>query len=271
MVPNDSTDTLCQACAVNHVVPDFSSPATRDLWGEVEKAKRRLIYTLGRLKLAVISKASDPVRGVAFDIKAEEGSTHVLTGHEDGVITLNLSEADPVERERVRLAMRERYRTLLGHFRHEIGHYFWDRWVRDSPQQLADFRRLFGDETTPYAEALKRHYAKDPSNTYGDTFISSYAASHPWEDFAETFAHYLHMEDTLETAHAFGLTNTAGANPSNLRDFQLLMREWAELTIALNALNRSMGLLDAYPFTISPTVERKLCFVDMLVTAHAER
>src|SRR6202011_5238904 len=35
--------------------------------------------------------------------------------------------------------------------------------------------------------------------------VTPYASAHPWEDFAETWAHYFHMVDTLETATAFGL------------------------------------------------------------------
>ena len=258
---------FCQACQLNHVIPDLSIPENRALWGEMEKAKRRLIYSLDQLGLPLRSKAEDPEQGLAFDIKADAGATRVLTGHDEGLITLNLAEADDAEREKMRVAMRERYRTLLGHFRHEVGHYYWDRLVRDSPQ-LSRFRELFGDEREDYGQALQRHYAKKgPQLDYAESYISPYAASHPWEDFAETFAHYLHMEDTLETAHHFGIASElpAGADVTEIRDFALLMRQWAELTIALNALNRSMGLPDAYPFAISGRVNAKLQFVHQLV------
>jgi hypothetical protein len=269
MVPSASRSTFCQACELNHVIPNLSDPANRALWAEVENGKRRLIYGLNRLKLPLQSKQADPQGGLAFDIKSSAGSARVLTGHEDGLITLNLAEADSAEREKVRIAMKERYRTMLGHFRHEVGHYYWDKLVRDTPH-LATFRELFGDETIDYATALKRHYATSPTPDYTDSFISAYAAAHPWEDFAETFAHFLHLEDTLETAHDFGVTSLASRiSVINVDDFDLLMKEWTELTVALNALNRSMGFPDAYPFAISPRVKSKVAFVHMLVRRQA--
>jgi hypothetical protein len=262
LLPADSEDELCQACRLNDVIPNLAEPANRQRWHDVEHAKRRLIYSLNMLGLPLLSKAEDPVRGLAFDIKQNTGSERVLTGHAEGLITLNLSEADAAEREKMRVSLNERYRTLLGHFRHEIGHYYWDRLVADSGAQEA-FRALFGDERADYAEALKQHYAKPPDPDYSATFISNYAASHPWEDFAETFAHYLHLVDTLETAEQYGFTNV----PAKTRDFEALMSEWYALTVALNALNRSMGLPDAYPFAISPPVKQKLSFVHQLVQA----
>jgi hypothetical protein len=91
---------------------------------------------------------------------------------------------------------------LLGHFRHEVGHYFWDRLVATDPHQLEEFRVLFGDDRQDYGEALKRHYDEGAPANWQDTYISMYATMHPWEDFAETWAHYLHIVDTLETAGA---------------------------------------------------------------------
>ncbi len=268
MVPSGAANNaLCQACQLNHVIPDLSQPANRALWSEVEKSKRRLLYTLERLKLPLQSKQQDPEHGLAFDIMADAGSTRVLTGHDDGLITLNLAEADPAEREKMRLAMKEGYRTMLGHFRHEIGHYYWDRLVRGT-SNIARFRELFGDETVNYAESLQRHYATKRSD-FAESFISAYAAAHPWEDFAETFAHYLHIEDTLETAHDFGISfpaNSATGKAPEITEFDLRMGQWAHLTVALNALNRSMGLLDAYPFAISPVVNAKIEFVHLLIT-----
>lgn len=265
LVEEDVEGELCQACELNHVIPDLSQPENRQRWLEVEKAKRRLIYGLNRLGLPVLSKERDPERGLSFDIKQSSDGQRVLTGHSDGLITLNVAEADAAEREKMRVAMKERYRTLLGHFRHEIGHYFWDRLVRDG-QQLEPFRALFGDERADYAEALRQHYARTPDDAYAATFITHYAASHPWEDFAETFAHYQHMTDTLETASQFGFASTEGRLP----DFEPLMSEWYRLTVALNSLNRSMGLLDAYPFAISEAVAAKLRFVHDLVLRSGE-
>ncbi len=266
MVPTSSAEVLCQACRLNNVIPNLSEPANRERWQEVELAKRRLVYSLDRLRLPVITKAEDPERGLSFDIKVETESERVLTGHSDGLITLNLSEADAAEREKIRLAMKERYRTLLGHFRHEVGHYFWDRLVADEGR-YDQCRALFGDERTDYAEALKQHYSTPSDPNYAERFISTYAASHPWEDFAETFAHYLHMADTLETAEEYSFTTRPEGDGDDA--FETLMAEWYRLTVALNSLNRSMGQPDAYPFAISPAVKDKLAFVHGLI--HAAR
>jgi hypothetical protein len=265
MVSSDSSEELCQACRLNNVIPNLSEPENRVLWQDVEQAKRRLIYSLDALNLPVLSKKDDAERGLSFDIKQSLGDEHVLTGHADGLITLNLDEADPAAREKMRVAMKERYRTLLGHFRHEIGHYFWDRLVAEAGRH-DEFRELFGDERADYSEALNQHYAKAPDPGYAEHFITHYAASHPWEDFAETFAHYLHMVDTLETAQQYGF---ASAPISRADAFEALMTEWYQLTVALNSLNRSMGLPDAYPFAISPVVKEKLRFVHDLI--HAAR
>lgn len=263
LVPAESASPLCQACELNRVIPNLSDPHNRALWGDVEKAKRRLIYSLYCLRLPVVPKSVDAENGLAFDIKAEVGDERVLTGHSDGLITLALREAEAAEREAIREQLKERYRTLLGHFRHEVGHYYWDRLLKDGPD-LPEFRRLFGDETADYSAALKRHYATtQPPN---EDFISSYAAAHPWEDFAETFAHYLHMTDTLETAGQFGFTNQARAGyPSYQEDLATLLEEWMKLSVALNSLNRSMGAPDAYPFAISPRVAEKLGFIHRLL------
>lgn len=262
MVAAGDPQTLCLACRLNNVIPNLGEAESRERWAKVETAKRRLVYSLLRLGLPLLPRSEDPEHGLAFDIKTDQPTQRVLTGHADGLITLNASEADPVVLEKVRVAMNERYRTLLGHFRHEIGHYYWDRLVRDGTA-LEPFRARFGDERADYATALSRHYGGDAQATVPDGYISHYAAAHPWEDWAETFAHYLHIADTLETAQHFGFTAglPADAVPGPLDDFDLLMREWSELTIALNGLNRSMGLDDAYPFVISPGVRDKLAFV----------
>jgi hypothetical protein len=270
MIDASDPAALCLACRLNNVIPDLSNPESRELWGEVERAKRRLVYSLSRLGLPILPKSEDAEQGLAFDIKAEDSSERVLTGHADGLITLNLAEADSVAREKTRVAMRERYRTLLGHFRHEVGHYYWERLVRDS-EHLEPFRALFGDEQTDYAEALRRHYERPSTEGYQTDFISDYAASHPWEDWAETFAHYLHVLDTIETAQHFGFTTDVprSASLTTLSSFEPLMREWLDLTVALNALNRSMGLPDPYPFMITDQVREKLEFVHHCVSERA--
>lgn len=267
LVSTSVPDKYCEACRLNNVIPDLSDPKHLALWAEVEKAKRCLVYTLHQLGLPLLSKADDPERGLAFDIKSEQGGTRVLTGHAEGLITLNLAEADDVTRERIRVRLAERYRTLLGHFRHEIGHYFWERLIHDK-NRFEAFRELFGDETRDYAESLKRHYASNnASDPLPEEYISAYAAAHPWEDWAEIFAHYLHMIDTLDTAQHFGFSGRlpSGTTPAEVEDANLLLEAWMDLTVVLNGLSRSMGVPDAYPFAITSPVAKKLTLVHTLI------
>ncbi|WP_022822171.1 zinc-binding metallopeptidase family protein [Hymenobacter norwichensis] len=276
LVPSASATPFCTACALNRTIPNLAEPEHKARWRRLEVAKHRLVYSLLRMGLPVVSKATDPEHGLWFDFLADnssQGGEKVLTGHDDGLITINIAEADDIEREMARKAMAELYRTLLGHFRHEVGHYYWDRLIDETPQ-LAEFRQLFGDEQQDYSEALKRHYAQGPPSDWPQHFISSYASSHPWEDWAETWAHYLHIVDTLQTAHAFGLSlNPVGADtspylqatiseePYEQPDFYAIMDQWLPLTFAMNSLNRSMGQPDSYPFIISPPVMEKMAFI----------
>lgn len=265
LVPADSPERACLACRLNNTAPDTSSAMAAAPWAQVEAAKRHLLYTLSRLRLPLVTKAEDPAQGLAFDIKTEDGATRVLTGHSDGLITLNLKEADVAFREQVRVLFKERYRTLLGHFRHEIGHYYWDRLISEGGR-LPAFRAVFGDETADYAKSLEEHYASIENGTFSADYISAYASAHPWEDWAETFAHYLHLRDTLDTAQVFGFAGRLFPRASiGSTDFSILIEEWTELTVAMNALNRSMGMPDPYPFTISPQVQVKLEFVHRVV------
>ena len=277
MVPADDPNPLCRACRLNRTIPDLSDPENLDLWRRTEAAKHRLIYTLLRLGLPLKSKAEDPETGFAFDFLApdpQEGAA--MTGHAAGLITINLEEADPAQRERMRQDLSEPYRTMVGHFRHEIGHYYWDLLVRDGGQ-LKACRALFGDDREDYQAALQQHYANEPVQT--DAHISHYAAAHPWEDFAETWAHYLHIVDTLETAQSFGLrlrpkVGRTGKldlpnrfDPYRAATLAPLIEAWLPLTYAVNSLNDSMGQPDLYPFVLSPQVIEKLQFVHGLIAA----
>ncbi|HEY8381957.1 MAG TPA: putative zinc-binding peptidase [Microvirga sp.] len=268
--------SFCRACRHNRTIPNLGDLEHAIRWRRLEAAKHRLFYSLLALSLPLVTRAEDPA-GLAFDFLADpaEGTGEgpsVLTGHDEGLITLVIAEADDAERERRRRAMGEPYRTLLGHFRHEVGHYYWDRLIRDDPS-IDAFRALFGDERADYGEALKAHYANGPKPDWQEHFVSAYAASHPWEDFAETFAHYLHMVDTLETAGAFGvrvappnggaaaLESRVDFDPYGDADFARLAAAWGPIAFAANALNRSMGQPDLYPFVLSPPVLEKLRFI----------
>ena len=286
LVPEESSHAYCDACRYNRIVPDLSNSWNLTRWRQIEAAKRRLFYSLLRLDLPLASR-DEFVGGLAFDFLADPaesqlGGPPLLTGHDNGLITLNIAEADDSERERRRMLFGEYYRTLLGHFRHEIGHYFWNMLVRNDAC-LTRFRDIFGDESLDYGTALKIYYANGPLPQWEESFVSAYATAHPWEDFAETFAHYLHIVDTLETASAFEFQvrprlrrAPAPATPSavvidfdpySAADLKRLVAAWLPLTYALNSLNRSMGQPNFYPFKLTPAVISKLAFIHERVYA----
>jgi hypothetical protein len=208
LVEASSPDSFCLSCRHNRTIPDVTLPPNLEAWQKIEIAKHRLFYSLLRLRLPMPTRVEDPAEGLAFDFLAELpqlDAAPVMTGHDNGLITISLAEADDAAREQRRVAMHEPYRTLLGHFRHETGHYFWDRLVRDRGQ-LDACRALFGDDRQDYAQALQTYYNNGAPADWQSRFVSAYATAHPWEDFAETWAHYLHIVDTLEIARAFGLS-----------------------------------------------------------------
>jgi hypothetical protein len=260
----DDASPYCRGCRLNSIIPDLSHPGALTAWARIEQAKKRLLYTLFQLGL--------PVDGLQFSFK-ESATSPVLSGHDNGHITLNIAEADNPGRERLREQLGETYRTLLGHFRHEIAHYYWDRLIRGS-REAGAFRDLFGDASIDYASALDRHYAQGPPADWALSFVSAYATAHPWEDWAETWAHYLHIVDTLGTARSYGMAlrpEAVGlrktpelsltARRLDFDDFEDLIAGWIPLTLALNSLNRGMGLPDLYPFVLSERAIRKLRFV----------
>ena len=270
-------DIFCAACRHNDTIPAIDEPRNLARWQVIERAKKRLFYSLLRLGLPLETRAENPVHGLSFRFLADMpvAPGPVLTGHDSGVITIALAEADDAERESRRTSMGEPYRTLLGHFRHEIGHHYWDLLVDGQPAQ-ARFRALFGDDSADYDEALRAYYAGGAPAGWPQTHISAYATAHPWEDFAETFAHYLHITDTVEMASAFGVRarpRTGDATLSLRVDFdpylapsiQAIVDNWIPLASMLNNLNRAMGHPDAYPFILTPQVIEKLGFVHDLV------
>ncbi len=279
LVPAE-TGGLCRSCRYNRTIPDLGAPGALAAWQRWEGAKHRFTYSLLRLGLAVPDRTEDPAAGLGFEILADppDGGPKVLTGHADGLITLALAEADDAERERRRTAFGEPYRTLLGHVRHESGHLFWDRLVRDGGR-LEAFRAVFGDESADYGEALQRHHEQGPPADWPAAFVSSYATAHPWEDFAESWAHWMHMTDTLEMASSLEFSVSPRADrtgvleaaisfdPYAAPDIATLLDAWVPLTHAVNSLNRCMGSPDLYPFVLSAPAVEKLGFVHDLVRA----
>jgi hypothetical protein len=277
LIALDSKEEFCEACRHNRTIPNISDPASAVAWQKIELAKRRLLYSLIKLGLPHPSAADEDPEPLIFDFLEPEHSRPVFTGHDCGVITISLAEADDAAREKTRQDMGEPYRTLLGHFRHEIGHYYWDRLVRDD-NAIQQFRSMFGDERVDYEASLKRHYEAGPPADWQDRYISAYASTHPWEDFAETFAHYLHIVDTLETGRAAGLTlrradGKAAAvafDPYRFPKMADMLDHWLDLAFALNNIARAMGQADLYPFVISPTVSEKLGFVQTVIQSKAD-
>ena len=275
---------LCHCCALTRTRPADSDLAAMAAWRLTEAAKRRLVYQLDHLNLPTTLRADDPEKGLAFDLLSS-ARQNVITGHADGVITIDLAEGDDPHREALRVKLAEPYRTVLGHLRHEIGHWYWQMLVDGTPF-IDRFRDLFGDERVSYSDALQDHYGKADdtaraANSWADTHVSHYAAAHPWEDWAETFAHYLHIRDTTETASWYGLRvdgpslDLAVSWDAQIRvdpvedveNFDELARSWIALKLVLNQLNRSMGKEDLYPFTLTPAVLDKLRFVHVVVTS----
>jgi hypothetical protein len=281
LVPAVGDQPLCLACRHNRTIPDLTAPDVPRRWAKIEAAKRRLFHTLLHLNLPIETvaeangKGTSP--GLTFDflydpVGEQTGTVQITTGHDAGLITLNLIEADDVQRERMRTRLGEPYRTLLGHFRHEVGHYYFSRLIEDTPE-VENFRKLFGDERISYEDAKSKHYGEGGSGWSTD-YVSAYATMHPWEDFAETFAHLMHIIDALATLDGFGMRMTKWSwreeDPSvdfdpYHADTGLLVAEWGPFSFAENAINRSMGQADLYPFTLSKQIVAKLDYINRLL------
>ncbi len=279
-VPEADSNSLCVSCRQTRFLPDLSMPANQARWVRVENAKRRLFYTLARLGLVTPVPQDGLNDGPVFQFLADmPGQPGVMTGHMNGVITLNVAEADDDERARRRLALHEPYRTLLGHLRHESGHYYWDRLIRDGGR-IDSFRAVFGDESVDYSQALQSYYASGGHPVdWNLQYVSAYATAHPWEDWAETWAHYLHMVDLLETAASYSTkvvvpgsdledTDEVTSPFAGPADFDELVSQWVPVTLLLNSLNRSLGQDDAYPFALTQGALDKLRYVHDLIHAH---
>jgi len=264
---DDVVKGFCASCRLTRTIPNLGSQRNVILWRKVEEAKRRLVYDLRRLALPLAVEGGP---SLAFDILSEETAGHtILTGHAAGLITLSLAEADDAEREARRVALRETYRTLLGHLRHEVGHFYWDLLVAQTTWNTS-FRVVFGDENVDYQTAIAAYHNRTDRSFDETEFISEYATSHPWEDWAETFAHFLHIVSTLDTAASLPLllndrVRQTLQDPYVEGDFDALLSSWTPLVESLNELNRSVGQSDAYPFGLSETAKGKLHFVHMAI------
>jgi hypothetical protein len=282
LVESRSESGLCLACELNRYIPNIGSIESLDEWRSLEFAKHRLVYSLLKHQLPVLSKKTSHDSGIVFDFintkQVVPKDAHTMTGHAAGKITITMNEADSVQREQAKKDMKERYRTLLGHLRHEVGHYYWDVLIRDNHEWLEKYRDVFGDERADYAKALQHHYDNGPAHDWNEKYVTEYASSHPWEDWAETWSHYLHLTDIMETAVALGVTinpshgdrneslaMTAEVDPYGQMDFDDFLQKALALTFAANCLNRSMGQPDLYPFVLTSGVKDKLRFIHNLL------
>jgi hypothetical protein len=267
LVPKNHRGGLCVSCALTLERPGDSDAEGLVAFARAEAAKRRLIAELHELKLPIVGRDRDPDYGLGFRLLRSRHEK-VMTGHENGVITLDLAEGDDVHREQLRVEMDEPYRTLLGHFRHEIGHYYFYRLITPSSDYLARFRALFGDPDADYSEALDRHYRDGAPKGWREGFVSSYATMHAAEDWAETFAHYLHIRDALDTSAWCGLAPASATfdrpalGPSA---FGNIIEMWLPLSWSLNMVNRSMGHDDLYPFVLPVAVLDKMRFIHTVI------
>jgi len=266
LVPVNLPGGLCESCSLTIERPNDADTVGLAEFARAEAAKRRLVAELHELKLPITGRDQDPDDGLAFRLLSS-ANEKVITGHDNGLITLDLAEGDDVHREQLRVEMEEPYRTLLGHFRHEVGHYYFYRLVR-SPESLARFNELFGDPDADYQAALDRHYNEGAPEGWSETFVSSYATMHAAEDWAETFAHYLHIRDTLDTSASCGLAPAAATfdrPPLGPSAFPTIIEMWLPLSWSLNMVNRSMGHDDLYPFVLPPAVLDKMQFVHTVI------
>ncbi|MBO1924665.1 putative zinc-binding metallopeptidase [Thiomicrorhabdus sp. 6S3-12] len=268
LLSNTDSNCQCIACRTTRTIPDQSYEKNLNRWFHLERCKRQLFQTLIALRL-IDARRPEQIANLQFDFLEDKRSNpnidieHVLTGHSDGLITLNAAEADEGFLHTMKEQMQERYRTLLGHFRHEIGHYFWGTLFATDDQKMK-FREVFGDEREDYNEALERYYQQGKQNHWRGRYITPYASSHPHEDWAETWSHYLHIVDTLQTAQSYGLS----AYDPQEHNFDHWFSEWHRVTQVMNALNRSMGVSDPYPFKVSDIVQGKLRFIDETIAAY---
>ncbi len=254
-------DGQCFSCSLTRTRPNDEDARGIANFPAAERAKRHLVFELDRLGFPVVSKHADPDNGLAFDLLSSVNE-NVVIGHANGLITIDLAESEAAHRMQVRENLGEPYRTMLGHFRHEVGHYYEWQLVRDD-DATRQCRALFGDDSVDYQAEIDRHYAEGPPPGWESSYISSYATMHPFEDFAETWAHYLHICDTIETASEYGLA-TVGDISSFSQFSDVVVGIWVPLSVALNMINRSMGYEDLYPFVIPKAVLDKLDFVASL-------
>jgi hypothetical protein len=247
----DSSGPFCTSC----LIVDAGTHADNPLLAAFLLAQRRALAQLSELGVAWTGNVDDPAQPpLRFTYRSSVAGDAPTIGHLAGLITLDLDEADPAEREQIRATLGEQYRTPLGHIRHELGHYVWLRHVASDPARHAEFRAVFGDETVDYAAALDAYYARPEDESWPDEYVSPYATAHPWEDFAESWAQVMHLHDVVTTGAAWGVVEF----PDGPFDPQQWISTAVLASLAANELARAMGMRDLYPFALSPGARRKI-------------
>lgn len=266
--------SLCWSCAMTAVIPDTFHGENVSLWAESESAKRQVLATLGRWGWFT---PSDTGQLPVFHMLSEatsRGPSNVVMAHDRGTITINVMEADIVERVERRENLGEKLRTMVGHFRHEIAHFLFER-LSEHPEFVKAFRALMGDEREDYGEALKRYYENGPPANWEQNFVTAYASSHPHEDWAESVTHILHLTDMIDCAVAMKwqsphLTDMT-YDPYKEADGERIVELGSYFGMAVNHINRSVGVGDIYPFVLNDAVRGKLAFVHSWLSGHAQK
>lgn len=273
LAAEDSGAGTCLASRLIRKRPDADDTLALEKLATTSGKLRMMVYQLLELGLPILPWDTYE-KGLGFDLLSSKSRGENITiGHADGIITIDLVESLDDYRERLRIRLGEPYRTMLGHFRHEVGHYYEMVLFDAMPDRIDRVRELFGDERVSYSDAIDRHYRYGAPENWRESFISEYATMHPWEDFAECFAHYLHITDTLDTAAWSGMVlqaRTQGHTPTidttiarvtEEIDFDEILEDWLWVSTLLNRINRSMGKDDLYPFHINAVVGDKLGFI----------
>lgn len=278
LVAPDSGSGHCVSCRLTRARPDAQDTLALETLATTAVDKRRLLVQLAELGLPVTPWYARQ-GGLGFDlVSSRSDGGRVVIGHANGIVTIDLAESLDAHRERLRVNLGEPYRTMLGHFRHEVGHYY--EWVLvEQTGWIDECREVFGDERASYRDAIARHYREGAPSDWRERYISEYATMHPWEDFAECFAHYLHLHDTLTVASTGGLhldgpavVSSAGRVVRPRPDYTdatmaEVLADWLPLAAFFNRVNRAMGKGDLYPFGIVEEVARKLDLVHRVVVA----
>lgn len=258
----------CRSCAMSYVVPDLNVGDNLLMLARAESAKRWVLANLSCWQWFTNADVGRRPRFLMLSEYTSGRSEQIMMGHAAGEITINVTEADELIRLQRQRELGEQYRSMVGHFRHELAHFCFDR-LSLSPEFLSEFRELFGDERQDYGTALLRHY--EAPLAPGEDYITPYSTAHPHEDWAETVAHLLHLVDFSDSFVSAGLAMRGvpeGFTPYSEPDTNRLINVATEIAIAINDINRALDNSDLYPFVLTGPVRQKLSFAHRWMRGH---